>query len=100
MSLQDSYRRCLQLVSNKAESLAKQQIEANRARLEFRALVRAGKVPEVKPAIPERRYGWTPELVAQAMDLRAKGHSFGSIGTAIDKHPDAVRRRLNLENVA
>ena len=86
----DDIRRMLDLVEKKSVELGKQAVAAARARLEFRALVRAGKAAKVK----RREWGraWTSREIDTITRMRNDGHPWHVIGEFFNAPPDSVRR--------
>lgn len=76
---QEDYRTCAAVVAKGAERFAAAEAARRKARAEFRALLRAGKVREIVPPPYREPHPVTAEVQARFFTLRRAGKSLRQI---------------------
>lgn len=90
----ETVKELLDMIDRKAEQMERDQIKANRERLEFRALVRSGAVVDL-PCRAIQPRPWTDEDAAEAVALHEKsGFSIQRIADRVGRSYQSVRMQL------
>lgn len=89
---QEDFRNCQAVVAKGAANLERAEAFRRKARAEFKALLREGKVREIIPAAYREPHPVTPAVRARFFELRRSGNSLREIAALTGFSPTSIVR--------